>query len=96
MVKSSRAVVVTTEVRGVFFGYLNGKQSGDTLTLSNARMCIYWSSDMRGVLGLASIGPSNSCKISPAVPSITLNKVTSIMEATPEAISKWENAPWQK
>ena len=34
---------VTTEYRGVFFGYADDT-SGDVITLTNARNCIYWPS----------------------------------------------------
>ena len=94
--QSKRPVVVTTEFKGVFFGYVDAKQKldVDTICIQKARMCVYWSTDTRGVLGLAAIGPSTSCKIGPAVPAITLKKVTSIMEASTEAAERWEAGPW--
>lgn len=88
-----KPVLVTTEYRGVFFGYLDGKP-GDTLTITKARNCIYWSADVKGVLGLASNGPTRTCKVGPAVPSLTLFKVTAVVEAKPEAVERWEKAPW--
>ena len=51
-----RAVLVTTEFRGVFFGYASDT-SGDTISLTGARNCIYWPSENGGFLGLASKGP---------------------------------------
>jgi hypothetical protein len=87
-----RAVVVTTEHRGVFFGYATATD-GAQISLRAARLCVYWSTDMHGFMGLASHGPSKSCKIGPAV-DITLRKITSVIEATPEAVAKWESAPW--
>ena len=93
--KPTNPVVVTTEHRGVFFGYLNDENlESPTLSLTNARMCVYWSSDIHGVLGLASSGPSSSCKVTPEVPKIILQKVTSVMTATPEAVLKWKATPW--
>jgi hypothetical protein len=95
--KTKRHVVVTTEHRGVFFGEVNGTQS-DTdkvLTLSDVQMCVYWSEDVRGVLGLASTGPSKSCKVTPAVPRMVLQDVTSVMDATPEAVTAWRERPWR-
>lgn len=51
-----RPVIITTEYRGVFFGYAEDT-TGDTVILKNARNCIYWSSKTGGFLGLASKGP---------------------------------------
>jgi hypothetical protein len=88
-----RAVIVTTEHRGVFFGYANDID-GETIKLRAARLCVYWSADLRGFMGLASVGPSKDCKIGPAA-DITLRKITSVVEVTPQAIERWEAAPWR-
>lgn len=89
-----KAVLVTTSHRGVFFGYMDGDMAKDTLTLKDARNCIYWSADVKGFLGLAVRGPTSSCRIGPKVPSIKLLAVTSISEVTDEAAKKWEEHPW--
>lgn len=96
MVKDKEtAVMVTTEHRGVFFGYINGEKVKDaTVTIKRARCCLYWSSDVRGFMGLAATGPSKSCRVGPSVPSLTLAKVTAVVECTPEAAKAWEGAPW--
>ena len=79
MTKARKAVVVTTEHRGVFFGYLVSEtQGGSVVKLARARCCIYWSSDVRGFVGLATNGPTNSCRIGPAA-DIKLQKVTSLL-----------------
>ena len=85
-----RPVVVTTEFRGVFFGYATDTD-GDTIELKRARLCIYWSSDLRGFMGLAAHGPNGNCNIGPPA-DITLRKITSVLEVTPEAVAKWEKA----
>lgn len=87
-----RAVLVTTAHKGVFFGYAS-ETSGDVINLRAARLCVYWTSDLRGFMGLASHGPSSSCKIGPAA-DIELRAITSVVEVSPEAITKWEKAPW--
>ena len=87
-------LVVTTESRGVFFGY-GQVTTKKEVSLEKARMCVYWNEVVRGVLGLAAIGPNSGCKISYAIPGITLQKVTAIMECTPEAVENWEAGPWQ-
>lgn len=52
-----KPVLVTTEFRGVFFGYVKtDKKLPEEITLTNAKNCIYWS-DCGGFMGLASQGP---------------------------------------
>ena len=87
-------MVVTTEFRGVFFGYIEADNSPSNVVLADARNCVYWTSSVRGVLGLAAAGPDKGCRIGPKVPRITLQKITSVAECTPEAVQKWESAPW--
>ena len=90
---NKKPLVVTTAHRGVFFGY--GEQTNkDTITLENARMCLYWPVENKGVMGLASDGPHKKARVSPAAPSITLNNVTAVMDVTREAARAWESAPW--
>ena len=88
-----RPVLITTKYRGVFFGYAEDTD-GDTVTLKRARMCVYWDKSLHGVLGLASDGPSDGCRIGKAVESIELRGVTAVIEVSPEAVEKWEAAPW--
>jgi hypothetical protein len=87
-----RAVLVTTEYRGVFFGYAT-KTDGDTIHLARARNCLYWSADVKGFLGLANTGPTASCRIGPPA-DIDVRKVTCVAEVTPEAVKAWERSPW--
>ncbi len=91
---AGRAVLVTTEHRGVFFGYAEDTL-GATIKLTQARNCLYWSSDVKGFLGLAATGPTNSCRIGPAA-DIDLRGITSVVECTPAAIKAWEDAPWSR
>lgn len=91
MATKKRPVIVTTAHRGVFFGYAT-KTDGDTIALTGARNCRYWSTDMGGFMGLASIGPSKDCKIGPRA-DIELRNITAVMEVTPAAAKRWEDAP---
>lgn len=95
---ADKPVVVTTEHKGVFFGYVPTNEAVDvkTLKIERARMCVYWSYDVGGVVGLAAKGPSKSCKVGPAAPSITLQAVTAVMDATAEAAAAWEREPWAR
>lgn len=87
-----RPVLVTTAHRGVFFGYATDI-AGEILTLKRARLCIYWSADMQGFMGLAAHGPSRSCRIGPPA-DIALRAITAVVSVTAEAVAKWEAQPW--
>lgn len=87
-----RAVIVTTAHRGVFFGYAT-KTDGDTIKLRAAQLAVYWSPDCRGFMGLASHGPTSSCRIGrPA--DIELRNVTAVLEVPESAEAAWKAAPW--
>ena len=86
-----KAVLVTTEFRGVFFGLVRDeKKLPEEITLTSARNCIYWSSDCKGFLGLAGKGPTSNCKIGAKINEITLYKITSVTPVSEEAAEKWE------
>ena len=86
-----RPVLVTTEFRGVFFGYADDT-SGDAITLTNARNCIYWPATNGGFAGLASEGPDKGARIGAKVEKIDLRKVTSVTEVSEAAVKAWEAA----
>lgn len=87
----SRPVLVTTEYRGVFFGY-SDDTTGENITLTRARNCIYWPSQNGGFLGLASVGPVKGARIGERVAKVDLRKVTSVTEVEPAAVEAWEAA----
>lgn len=89
-----KAVLVTTQHRGVFFGYLNTAKAA-SVTLKRARMCVYWSADVRGVMGLASGGPTQACRVTHALTEpVTLYDVTMVAECSAAAVEAWEKGPW--
>ena len=90
---TERPVLVTTAHRGVFFGYADDTD-GETIALKRARLCVYWSADCKGFMGLAASGPSASCRIGPAA-DITLRNITAVLAVTPAAVTAWEAAPWK-
>ena len=92
MKSKERAVLVTTVHKGIFFGYA-ADTAGATIKLREARLCVFWSADLRGFMGLASSGPNASCRIGPAA-DIELRDITSVSEVTPEAEAKWIKSPW--
>lgn len=87
-----RAVLVTTEHRGIFFGYATATD-GDVIKLRACRNVLYWSADVRGFLGLAKDGPSSKCRIGPQA-DFQARKVTGVAEVTPAAVARFEAAPW--
>ncbi len=88
-----RPVLVTTAHRGVFFGYA-GNTDGETIALRDARLCVYWSSDCKGFMGLASTGPTAGCRIGPKA-DIALRNITAVLAVTDDAVKAWDAAPWR-
>lgn len=89
----NKPVLVTTEFRGVFFGYVkNDKKLPEEITLTECRNCIYWSASIGGFLGLASKGPDSTCKIGSKVKEITLYKITSVTSVEEKAVELWNKA----
>jgi hypothetical protein len=89
-----RAVVVTTQHRGVFFGYATDTD-GAIIKLRAARNCIFWPVENKGFMGLAAMGPVQGARVGPAA-DISLRDITSVIEATEQAVKAWENAPWSR
>ena len=87
---NERAVVVTTEFRGVFFGYADSTD-GDVIRLKRARNCIYWSAKTGGFMGLAAKGPASGSRIGETA-DVELRKITAVLKASPEAVQAWEAA----
>ena len=92
-------VLVTTDRRGVFFGYCTRadipREAGGTITLANVRNCLRWR-NTRGFLGLAGDGPNDQCRIGPPALELTLYGVTAVALCTGDAAAAWEKAPWAK
>jgi len=90
MAKSKeRPVIVTTEHRGVFFGYADDTK-GPVIELKRARMAIRFGTT-KGLMQLAETGPTPASKIS-ARADMEVRKVTAVFEVSPEAAEKWEAA----
>ena len=90
---AARPVVITTAHRGVFFGYADDT-TGEQIALKGSRLCIYWSADVHGFMGLAAAGPTKGCTIGPAA-DITLRNITAVLECTAEAEKAWLDAKWK-
>jgi len=83
-------VLVTTEHRGVFFGYINpeDEENKAKLRVRKCRCAIYWSGE-RGFLGLASHGPEDGSHIGSEAPVVTLHDITNVARCTDEAVAVW-------
>lgn len=95
--KGKIPVLITTDTtkRGVFMGFIDPKDADkETLVVEEVRMAIYWSADVKGVIGLAATGPTKGCKISAAAKKATLKGVTAVLELTDEALKAWKKEPW--
>lgn len=92
-----KAVLVTTQHRGVFFGRLeNGQdENARSLVLIGCRNAIYWSKQTGnlGFLGLAAEGPGEGSTVGATAPRVLLHDVTSVTDCTEAATKKWES--WQ-
>lgn len=91
------AVLITTDntKRGVFMGLIDPKDADkETLEAEEVRMAVMWSTDVKGVIGLAANGPSKNCRISPAAKKATIKGVTAVLELTDEALKAWRKEPW--
>lgn len=97
--KEKIPVLITTDStkRGVFMGFIDPDDAGkETLEATEVRMAVYWSADVKGVVGLASTGPTKGCRISGAAKKAVLKGVTAVLEISDEALSAWKKEPWSK
>lgn len=92
--KPLRPVLVTTEHRGVFFGYAS--EFGKTMRLQDAQLAVYWNCETHGFEGLAHWGPSDQCRIGPPATAEMLTEVTGVFAVTEEAAARWKAQPWRK
>lgn len=97
-INSKIPVVITTDKdrRGVFFGFIDKADiEKDKLRIEEVQMAIYWSSAVRGVLGLAATGPDGDCRVSKPVKAGTIDGITAILECSDEAVEAWKACPWR-
>lgn len=88
-----KPVVVTTQHRGVFFGFIDPAFENErTLDITEVRNCISWSASIGGFMGLAAVGPNRDCKIGKQAPRVVLHDITSVLDCTEEAVKAWQTA----
>jgi hypothetical protein len=97
--QEKQAVIVTTAHRGIFFGYSSvdteDAMRADIITLADARMIVYHSSDSHGVIGMGKRGPGTDARVSSNVTSLTLKSLTSVFPVTDDSKEKIEAEPWK-
>lgn len=94
MIDGRVGVLVTTQHRGVFFGFADPLEIENKakIKLTRIRNCISWSADIGGFLGLAKTGPNASCRIGAEAPEAVLHDITSCTLCTEEAVAAWTSA----
>jgi hypothetical protein len=84
-------ILITTQHRGVFFAQVEDSTdlTQKTLTnLKNCRMAIYWGTN-KGVMQLASEGPTSSSKIGASADVDVMHDITAIFTVSDNAAAKW-------
>lgn len=95
-------ILITTAHRGVFFASIDEQQLEEykknattelgapkhLVNLKNCRMAIYWGTT-KGVMQLATEGPTNSSKIGAPADVDIMHDVTAIFSVTDKAAEKW-------
>ena len=89
--------IICTNKRGVFFGYTDTPLA-DPIHVKDARMCIYWTSKIGGVMGLAEKGPFDAVKSGDgsrigAPADAIIKDISAVFSATDEAAAQWISAP---
>lgn len=86
-------VLITTQHRGVFFGYVPKGQdlAARSMPLQRARMAIYWGTT-GGVAQLAQSGPTTKSRIGAVADLPMVHDITAVFAVTPEAAKAWEAA----
>jgi len=99
MMKDNKVpVLITTDntKRGVFFGYINPEDADkENIYAEQVQMCVYWATEVHGVLGLAANGPTSGCRVTAPVKSGHIKGVTFVAEASPKAVKAWAAQPWK-
>ena len=89
-----KPVLLTTEYRGVFFGYVEEYPNLDestTISLKDARMAVYCGTN-KGVMQLASEGVKKNSLVSSIVDIPALAKVTAVFSVSERAEETWKAA----
>jgi len=89
----SRAVVVTTSHRDVWYGQTEEDGRSPTIQLTDARHCFYWGR-CDGISGLAANGPGSGAKIGATVARTIVRDVVTVMDCSENAVGRFSDAGW--
>lgn len=86
----SKAILISTQHRGVFFGLVDEETDLQqrTLSLKNARCAIRWGTK-GGIAELAEQGPNASSRIGSPADIEAIHDITAVWNVTDEAREKW-------
>lgn len=86
-----KAVLVTTQHRGVFYGLVPDDQdmNARTMALTGARCAIRWGTT-DGVAQLAATGPTTESKVGAKADLPALHDITAVWAVTAQAQGEWE------
>ena len=90
--------VVCCEPRIVLCGRATAEEvEKERPTLEDVRMAVRWTPSAGAVIGLSARGPDDTCRVTPAAPSLTIRtKVECVMKCSEEAAAAWELEPWSE
>lgn len=83
-------VLITTNNRGIYYGYLTENNAPDMVRLEKARVCVQWDAGNEGFLVMAVRGPQGVAEVSLAVGSLEVYGVATIAHCSPEAAEAWD------
>lgn len=85
-----KPILVSTQHRGVFFGFVDDDTdlTQRTFSLKDSRMAIRWSTT-KGIAELAEDGPNSGSRVGAKADLIALHDVTAVWECTEKAVKAW-------
>jgi hypothetical protein len=92
-----RYIVVATQTRpwSIVAGELIAHdRKGQSVTLRNARMIVYYSEDAHGLYGICARGPGEHARVSPPVDEADVSGYEQILTASADARRAIEAEPW--
>lgn len=87
--------IVLTEFKEIFAGWSKSDPNADIIVLNNVRQVIYYSSDTKGLLGLAANGPGKESRISSECPQMIIRRPVNVLLASPAAADKFSTVIWK-
>jgi hypothetical protein len=97
MFETGTNVLVCDSIRGVYFGTLATKFTGDenSVYLHNARHAFNFDTTT-GVYELSTKGPGKYAKVGPVMKKFIVRNVSNVAECEEAAVKAWNKAAWAK